>query len=169
MKHLLIENNNMVQNFEQLKIGTIIYLVHKKFADSSTLFGGKVIVCRVRSFCNREGKIFPIYREVGSKWSPDPNTHYVYTRIEDAIQAIRTEGLKTELPEHVFTVREAENFLASLIDNNEIFHPEDDPREVIWETCLPTEKECEQLNILMQEISKLDFDACAYIMEYRQV
>lgn len=76
--------------YEDLPIGAKIFLVHKKYVDEK-ITGGKIIVCRVKSFCNKSGQIFPVYSEVGnSKNSPDPASHYLYTDIKLAIEGIRT-------------------------------------------------------------------------------
>jgi len=84
----------MKTNFEQLSIGSKIFLVHKRYVDEN-LENGKIIVCRVKSFCNKNGEIFPIYAEVGkASNSPDAAVHKLYTSIEDAIDAIRTKPKK---------------------------------------------------------------------------
>jgi hypothetical protein len=76
--------------------------------------------------------------------------------------------MKTILPQAITTVQEAEAFLQDLIDNNEVYHPEDDAHDIIWNDCTASSsEECDQLNKLMDDIYNLegDYDPCAYIMD----
>ena len=76
-------------NYENLKIGSQMYAVHSKYPDEK-LNGGKIIVCRVKSFEQRKNRILPILTEKGnSKREIDPTSHYIYTNLSDAIDAIR--------------------------------------------------------------------------------
>lgn len=78
--------------YETLALGSQMYAVHKKYPDEK-LNGGKVIVCRVKSFENRGGKILPILTEKGNaKRTIDFKTHYLYKELNGAIDAIRGEG-----------------------------------------------------------------------------
>lgn len=84
--------------------------------------------------------------------------------------------MKTTLPAAITTRAEAEQFLQSLIDNNETYHPEDNAHDIIWdmpEDQKPTPAEADQLNKLMEDIYNLDgnngnhaspkFDPCEYL------
>lgn len=77
--------------------------------------------------------------------------------------------MKTQLPEKIETVKEAEAFLKALIANNEHFHPEDDASEIITSTGedLFDEWEASKINKLMGQIWDLneDFDPCGFILD----
>lgn len=74
--------------------------------------------------------------------------------------------MKTQLPESISNIKEAEKFLAELINNGEIFHPEDNAHEINWSCEPPTFEECDHLNKLMEDIYTLEnFDPCGYIID----
>ena len=78
-------------NYKDIKIGDKNYLVHSKYIKEN-LNGGRILVCKVKSFQNYGGKIMPIYTEVGnSKHSPDLSVYKPFTDIENAIEAIKTK------------------------------------------------------------------------------
>ncbi len=68
-----------------------MYAVHKKHADSSTLQGGTVRVCRIKTYKNIEGEVLPILKVVGEKVEINTTNHYIYSRLDDAIEAIQTK------------------------------------------------------------------------------
>jgi hypothetical protein len=80
--------------------------------------------------------------------------------------------MKTTLPAAINTIGEAENFLTSLHNNNEAFHPEDDATDLVGD--LFTQSEGEQLNKLMNDIYNLEgnngnhatpiFDPCEFLL-----
>lgn len=74
--------------------------------------------------------------------------------------------MKTTIPQRIETIQEAESFLNALIENEEVYHPEDDANDIIWNIPNPpTESECERLNIAMEQIYAIgDFDPCEFIM-----
>lgn len=87
--------------------------------------------------------------------------------------------MKTTLPEAITTQEQAEEFLTALWENNEVFHPEDNAHQVVWDTIpegdRPTPSECDQLNKLMNDIYDLDgnngdhanpiFCPCEFLLE----
>lgn len=77
--------------------------------------------------------------------------------------------MKTKLPEKIETEEQAKAFLQDLINNGEIYHPEDDAFDIIWnipDMENPTFAECIQLNNLMDQIYALDlFDPCEFIID----
>lgn len=87
--------------------------------------------------------------------------------------------MKTPLPKEIKTVEQAKEFLKSLHENGEDYHPEDDAFEVVWnmpEQDTPNEQERDQLNKLMEDIYNLPgndgghdnsiaFDPCSYLLE----
>jgi hypothetical protein len=76
--------------YEHLKIGSQIYAVHHKYAEEN-IRGGKIRVCRVKTFENRGGEIVPVLTEKGNaRQEIDANTHKIYINLSDAIDAIRT-------------------------------------------------------------------------------
>lgn len=75
--------------------------------------------------------------------------------------------MKTQLPEAINTIDEAKQFLTALRNNNESYCPEDDAREIVWETCeAPTPEECKKLNKLMGDIYKLEGNKGVPAAEY---
>lgn len=77
--------------YEDLKIGTIVYAVHTKWAKEN-IQGGKIQVCRVKTFENKAGKILPVLTVVGNSRS-ELNTanHELFLELPKAIDAIRTK------------------------------------------------------------------------------
>ncbi len=85
--------------------------------------------------------------------------------------------MKTKLPAHITTVQRSIYFLTELHNNSEAYHPEDDATDIIWnmpDDQLPTQAECEQLNVLMSDIYALPgnesvqsmvFDPCELLLK----
>lgn len=74
--------------------------------------------------------------------------------------------MKTILPNKITSIEEAKNFLKSLSENGEMFHPEDDANDINFEDDSPTKEECDKLNTLMDEVYSFDgFDPCEYILD----
>lgn len=81
--------------------------------------------------------------------------------------------MKTVLPLHINTVAEAMNFLTTLHNNGESYHPED--RAIDCISYLASEDECSKLDSLMDDIYNLDgnngnhatpkFDPCQFLLE----
>jgi hypothetical protein len=76
-----------------LDIGTRMYAVHKDYKDKG-MEGGRVVVCRIKSYKNVSGKVVPILGEIGTKTEINPQTHYTYTDLGKAVDAITTEPKK---------------------------------------------------------------------------
>ncbi len=75
-----------IRNLE-INIGDKVFAVHKKYADEN--LGGKILVCRVKTFENKEGKVVPVLKEVGNvKMTITFEQYYIYYDINDAIDAI---------------------------------------------------------------------------------
>lgn len=74
--------------------------------------------------------------------------------------------MKTVLPLYIKTVAAAKKFLTDLINNDEVYHPEDDADTIYQGTKkLFLKREADQLNNLMTDISKLkNFDPCEFIL-----
>ena len=72
-------------------INSLMYAVHKQYADSSTLNGGAVRVCRIKTYKNIEGEIHPLLKVVGEQSLLDTRNHYIYNTLDEAIAAIRTK------------------------------------------------------------------------------
>lgn len=80
----------LIINNTELNIGDLVYAVHKKYVDEK--LGGRIIVCRVRTFENSKGEIIPILTEVGNvKNRITSENNYIYHHINAAIDAIRTK------------------------------------------------------------------------------
>lgn len=74
-----------------LPINSKVYAVHKKYADSATIQGGKVNICRVKTYQNKGGAIVAVLGVVGQKLELDDKTHYIYHDLQKAVDAIRTK------------------------------------------------------------------------------
>jgi hypothetical protein len=75
------------------KIGTQVYGVHKKYVDDN-LKNGKIIVGKVRTYENIDGKVQAIIKEVGAPRMIDTRMYYIYTDLEVAVKAITTTKKK---------------------------------------------------------------------------
>lgn len=74
----------------EYKIGAQMFAVHKKYADDNVR-GGRIIVCRVKTYENKSGQVIPVLTEVGNAKREIPvDTHYFYHNLTDAIDAITT-------------------------------------------------------------------------------
>jgi len=71
-----------------------MYAVRKEYADGG-LQNGKVIVCRIKSYHNVKGKIYPILKEVGEKRIVDATLHNLYVELDNAVEAISTKKQKS--------------------------------------------------------------------------
>lgn len=78
--------------------------------------------------------------------------------------------LKTQIPENISSIEEAEKFLAELISNDEAYHPEDDANDCLNDI---TKEEGDKLNKLMEQIyafpgnenvQSMIFDPCEFIL-----
>jgi len=68
----------MKEEYKNLKIGSQIYAVHQKYVDEN-ITGGRIKVCRVKTFENRGGEIFPVLTVKGdAKREVDPKHHKIY-------------------------------------------------------------------------------------------
>ena len=78
--------------YEHLKIGSMVYAVHKKYVKKEANEGGRIQVCRVKTFQNVKGIIMPVLTLVGnSKIEVSTKTHKAYVELSKAIDAIRTK------------------------------------------------------------------------------
>jgi hypothetical protein len=75
--------------YDHLKINSTVYAVHKTHAGKK-LPGGKLQICKVKSFYNHQGIILPLLKVVGTSAEVNPNTYKVYVDLSDAINAIRS-------------------------------------------------------------------------------
>lgn len=72
--------------------------------------------------------------------------------------------MKTVLPQSITTAEEAKKFLQDLDNNGELFHPEDDPREIVWSCRVPTVCELRMLSDLMQQVLAIpEFDPFLFV------
>lgn len=71
-----------------LKIGSIVYAVHKTWVDEKAP-GSKIRVGKVISYENPRGEVLPIIKETTTgKGLINVENNYLYNTIEDAIEAI---------------------------------------------------------------------------------
>lgn len=77
---------------KQLTINSKIFVVHKAYANQNKP-GGRVVLARVTSFVNKNGKVVPEFRLIGQPGAT-PNVsecqYEWFTNIELAIDSIRT-------------------------------------------------------------------------------
>ena len=73
-----------------LGIGSKVFAVHIKYVEEN-ITGGRIRVCRVKTFENRAGVIQPVLTAVGeSKSELDYKNHKIYYELDSAIEAIKT-------------------------------------------------------------------------------
>lgn len=74
----------------KLNVGTRVYAIHKRYVDEK-LSGGKVKVCKVKTFQEKKGEIVPVLTEVGNaKQELDTTNHYLYWDMDVAIEALKS-------------------------------------------------------------------------------
>jgi hypothetical protein len=78
--------------------------------------------------------------------------------------------MKTQLPVEINTVEEARKFLTELHNNNEAFHPDDDPMDIEYPDLphdqVPTQSERKLLCRIMNDIHQLpDFDPSEVLVD----
>ena len=72
----------------KLNVGTKVFAVHKRYVDEK-LSGGRVRICKVKTFIEKGGEIIPVLTEVGNaKMELDTTTHHLYYDMDLAIKAI---------------------------------------------------------------------------------
>jgi len=64
--------------------------------------------------------------------------------------------MKTNLNIEIKTISDANKFILDLFNNNELFHFDDNPEDVIWFECEATSKEIKQLNNLVSQLFKIE-------------
>ncbi len=72
------------------KIGTRVYAVHKHYT-TGKLQGGRIKICRIKTYANQAGKIMPVLAIVGQKEEIDNSTHCLHYTLVAAIEAIKTK------------------------------------------------------------------------------
>ena len=76
--------------YEKLKIGTKLFAVHQVCANKKKP-GGRIKVCRLKSFENIDGEIMPILTVIGnSKEECKAAVHSIFINLSEAIDAIRS-------------------------------------------------------------------------------
>ena len=76
----------------EIKIGSRIYAVNKKYVDEK-INGGRIRVCRVKTFENKQGVIIPVLTEIGNpKQEISTSMHHTYLELPNAIIAIEGKG-----------------------------------------------------------------------------
>lgn len=72
--------------------------------------------------------------------------------------------MKTILPNQIKNAEQARVFLSNLNNNDELYHPEDNAFDVVWDEGTPEKKELTQLNKLMAEVHEHLNDPCAFCL-----
>ena len=75
--------------YDHLKINSTVYAVHQRSAGKKQ-HGGKIVVCKVKSFYNDRGKILPLLKAIGSTAEVYPGSYKLYLELSKAIDAIRS-------------------------------------------------------------------------------
>lgn len=70
------------------KIGCIIYCVSKGWKGTKN-YGAQVVPAKVIGYQNVEGKVLPIIKS--GKLELNPNTNYIFTDLEEAVEKIKTK------------------------------------------------------------------------------
>lgn len=74
--------------------------------------------------------------------------------------------MKTILPESITTAEDAKAFLSELEANGESFHPDDDPKDIVWSCDPPTAEQCDRLSELMYQCTQIEgFDPCRFLLD----
>lgn len=72
-------------------VGTMVYAVHRKYVREK-ITGGRILVCKIRSYENVGGVIRAILKQIGSNKMEVSTEHYrIYHNLPDAIIAITTK------------------------------------------------------------------------------
>lgn len=68
--------------------------------------------------------------------------------------------MNIKLPESIKTHAEAFSYMLDLHNNGYMYHPDDDPHDMIWDNRIvpPTPEECDKMNILMGQINEVKVD-----------
>lgn len=74
--------------------------------------------------------------------------------------------MKTNLDRKIESLENAHDFLAELLKNGEMWHPEDDIETVQFMDFTPTMPEIMKLGRLMESVYEFDNDPCAFIMDW---
>lgn len=75
--------------YDNLKINSTVYAVHNNHANKK-IEGGKIQVCKVKTFYNHKGEIIPELKVVNSNAMINPTTYQIFFHLSDAIDAIRS-------------------------------------------------------------------------------
>lgn len=75
--------------YDHLKINSTVYAVHNSHAGKK-IEGGKIQVCKVKTFYNYKGEVIPELKVVNSSAIIKPTTYQLYINLSDAIDAIRS-------------------------------------------------------------------------------
>lgn len=73
--------------------------------------------------------------------------------------------MKTDLNITINSIESAQKYLQSLKANDELYHPDDNAHDIVWDTAKPTKKEREKLNINMDKVRDFIPDPCGYLLE----
>jgi len=76
-----------------LKIGTQVYLIHKRTIDEK-LKNGDIVIGKIQTYCLRDKKILPVIKVIGSKFNADVNMHYMYINLDHALNALKPKRSK---------------------------------------------------------------------------
>ena len=75
-------------------LNTKAFAVSKSWDDKEHL-GAKVIPCKLLTYVNIQHKIVEIYQTTnGKKHEITEESHYIYERLEDAVDSIRSRGTR---------------------------------------------------------------------------
>lgn len=76
-------------------LGTKAYAVSKAWIDKGAQSAGaKVIPCKLLTYENEGGKVTPIYKSLLSKQELSEKNWYIYSTLDEAVEAIRSKPTK---------------------------------------------------------------------------
>lgn len=76
-----------------IKIGTTVFAVHRMYIKKK-ITGGRIEVCKVKTYQNIGGRIQCILKAIGSKIEVNTANYRIYHNLNDAILAISTKNKK---------------------------------------------------------------------------
>ena len=77
-------------------IGKTVYAVAKRYATAKDKSGARILVCKVKTYINRDGKVVPVLKEPNTKGTQSEITASIYDLFIDLNAAILAIADKPE-------------------------------------------------------------------------
>ena len=72
-------------------LGTVVYAVPNSFLERENKNGARIVVCKIKTYRNVNGKILPVLAEVGNSKHHFTSGHEVHYELDKAIKAISND------------------------------------------------------------------------------